>query len=203
MKVGRCIEEALDAADASKMDSLLLFASIAVDGTARKVLGRDTGNRTRYVSLLRDYLWLLEPMAMRGINLVDTVWDCMELPTGKTPTFPEIAYEMIRCNLAHGDEFPESFDVLPEIAPGVARMTIEDGVLRWPITVAFGLLACAILDPTNREERVTSDDYYFSLANQQYRVNDWWGRADDFRPIAAEANGVRVKLEGLGNWDSR
>ena len=49
-----------------------MLSCAAVDGTAKKALPGVQGNRDRFTTLLRGYYWLLEPMAMPGVNLVET-----------------------------------------------------------------------------------------------------------------------------------
>lgn len=65
-----------------------------------------------------------------------------------------------------------------------------------PDRVVWALLAVAVFAHVNRGEQSTGD-YYLSLGMEQFRICDWWGREDDFRPVAERYNKTRVKLHGL------
>jgi hypothetical protein len=48
----------------------------------------------------------------------------------------------------------------------------------------------------NKHE-TTTGTYYLSLGDERFPIKEWWGREDDFHPIADRYNKVRVKLDGL------
>ena len=65
-----------------------------------------------------------------------------------------------------------------------------------PDRVLWALLSVAVFSIVNRHERTTGA-YYLSLGDEQFPIREWWGREDDFRPIADRYNKVRVKLDAL------
>lgn len=72
MNVGDSVACAIDDFEAKKINSSLLHACNAVDGTASKLAHSKKGSKERFTAFLRDYYWLLEPMVTPGINLLDT-----------------------------------------------------------------------------------------------------------------------------------
>jgi len=196
MIVGESVRKSIDDFEAGELDSSVLHACNAVDGTAGKLAGgTHTGNRARYVGFLRDHYWLLEPMITPGINLVDTRFTNVPLPKHPQPDFADIAYEVFRCGHGHGDGLPAGFELLPAVAtPGLTHLQLANGVLQLPDRLPFGLIAAAVLSPANKGQKAP-DTYYFSLGDEKFIINEWWGREADFQPIAARYNQTRVKLQ--------
>ncbi len=194
MNVGNSVRLAINSFEDGELDSSVLHACNAVDGTAGKVMGRTMGNRDRFTKLLRDHYWLMEPTAIPGINLVETRFTNVPLPGCGDPDFADIVYRIHRCTHGHGDELPGGFELTPCPLVGVTRITLADGRLHLPDRLVFGLLFVAVLHPVNRGESVPGS-YYLTLEKETFPINDWWGRADDFRPIAARYTTVREKLQ--------
>ena len=198
MRISEQITVAVDDAEAGKFESALLHACTAVDATARKLyLNPKVGDR--YVQCLRQYYWLIEPMIGAGLNLVETRFPNVPLRTTATPDLAEIIYEVFRCNLAHGDEVPLTFAVTPSHGEFFSQWLLADRELHMPDRVIWALLGVAVFSKANKDES-SSGDYYLSLGTERFLIAEWWGREDDFRPIAERFNSVRVKLEGLEVW---
>lgn len=203
MNVGDSVACAIDDFEAKKIDSSLLHACNAVDGTASKLARSKQGNKERFTAFLRDYYWLLEPMVTPGINLVDTRFGNISLANNPAPDLADIVYKEFRCRHAHGQEVPPNLSLLrgPRITEEgpFQVMALGEGILNILDSLCMGLVAAAVLSPENRDQ-TTTPGHWFSLGGVQYSLNEWWGRAEDFRPIAASHNLVRVKLEGLEDW---
>jgi hypothetical protein len=65
-----------------------------------------------------------------------------------------------------------------------------------PDRVLWALLSVAVFSKVNRHEE-TAGAYYLSLGDEQFLIREWWGREDDFHPVANRYNKVRVKLDAL------
>src|SRR5690242_14470838 len=130
MRVGKSVRKAIDEFEAGDLESCVLHACNAVDGTARKESGgRPTGQRARFLGFLRSSLWLLEPMVCPGINLVGTCWTNVPLDGTAEPDFADIVYTVYRCTHGHGDEIPKGFEHLSECVatPGLTQVVLTDG----------------------------------------------------------------------------
>jgi hypothetical protein len=135
-------------------------------------------------------------MITPGINLEETEFRNVRTSPAHPPDFASVVYEAHRCNEAHGDDLPSNFELIPAVGSDITRIEITAGGLRLPDRLPFGLIALAVLEPVNRGQSVP-DGYFFSLGSEEFPINDWWGRKDDFRPIAARYSKTRVKLQGL------
>lgn len=202
MNVGNSIRKAIDDWESADLDSAMLHACNAIDGTARKVYP-STGSNARFTELLRCNYSILGPMAAPGIDLVNTRWpvlvDRPKAPGGK-PDFADVVYGVHRCCHGHGDELPAGFKLF-EDAGGPARLTrmsVEKGVVRLSDRTIFGLIAVAVMNPVNIDQRVP-DGYNLTFANEKLMINNWWGRAADFPSLAAIDPMPNVLLD-FGDW---
>lgn len=201
MKISDSVIGSIDDFAAGKIESSVMHACFAVDGTARKLVGSNNDSRKRFVSFLRDHYWLLEPMVTPGINLVDTRWGNVPLSKQPNPDLAEIIYEVHRCSHGHGDEVPGGFKFTRSVGTKESLMEMSAGVLHLPDRLPFGLLAAAVLARVNRDQ-VVPDRYFLTLGEEKFTINDWWGRESDFRPIAAKYNQIRVHLQGLSGLNA-
>jgi hypothetical protein len=194
MNVGEHVVCAIDDYEVGKVNSALLHACIAVDGTSCKLSSGKQDNRKRYVACLRQYYWLLEPMIGAGLNLVETRFTNVPLPNNSSPDLAEIVYEEFRCNHAHGSDHPPGHSLVTSIGTHASHWLLGDGHLHMPDRVVFALLGVAVFSRVNRDQQVP-DTYYLSLGSDRFPLNEWWGREDDFRPVADRYNQVRVILK--------
>jgi hypothetical protein len=196
MKIGDYVRLAIDMFERDDQEAAVLFACLAVDGTARKAMQRRRSSRAGFENFLRERYWLLEPMATPGINLVETRWTNVPVEDEPAPDFAALIYRVFRCSLGHGEDLPTGFKLTPSAGTPTSSLLIAKDVLHLPDRLPFALLATAVLCPANRAE-TTSEGYYLTLDREEFVINEWWGREEDFRPIAARYNTTRVKLEGL------
>lgn len=191
--------------DPPEMELAMMLACAAVDGTARRRYPK-TRNKSRFVQTVRDFYWLIEPLALRGINLDETLWTnlSMKSATGAAPDFAEVLYSIHRCSHMHGDEVPfgHVFTETTEVTTGLFAWSwkIAKDVMALPERLPFALVACAVLAPENALEQTGDGYYFYSLDSDTYVINEWWGRAEDFRPVANGSNQVRVKLNLGDDW---
>ena len=72
MKIGESVRKSIDDWEQRDLDSAMLHACNAVDGTAKKRYPNAAGSKARFTKLLRENYPILGPMGMPGINLIDT-----------------------------------------------------------------------------------------------------------------------------------
>ena len=201
MNVANSVRKAIDDWEHGELDSAMLHACNAVDGTARK-LYPNLGNKDRFTRCLRENLTILGPMGAPGIDLVQTRFPItIQRPTapGGEPDIADVLYGIHRCCHAHGEELPDGFALIPDAAGPVqhTRMKIERGKIRLSDRMVFGLLAVAVLSPANQDQTDHKlDGYYLTFGvSAKLVINEWWGRANDFAAIAALEPMPTVKLD--------
>ena len=192
MKLTDQVLYGVEDASGGRYDAGLLHACITIDTTAQRLFPKFRRVGARYIACLRRYYWLLEPMIGSGVNLVETKFSNVVLSRTARPDLAEIIYEIFRCSHAHGAEIPPQYSI-NMVTP---EWLIAKSELHMPDTVVWALLAVAVLSKVNAGEH-SAGEHYLSLCGDKFPVREWWGREDDFRPIADGHNKVRVKLEGL------
>jgi hypothetical protein len=195
MKLRDHVLYAIDDSRAGKHDAALLHACMAIDGTATR-LYPSKGVKHRYIDCLRNYYWLLEAMTGAGIDLVETRFGNIHLAKLNAPDFSEIIYYIFRCSHAHAEEVPDVFSLTPTEGGFGSSWVIGHNELHMPDRVVWALLSVTVFSRVNNGE-FTTGTYYLSLGSERFTISDWWGRENDFRPIAERYNQVRVKLDAL------
>jgi len=190
--VGNSIRIAIDLFDGDEVDAAMLLACTAVDGTAAKAFGEPTTNQ-KFTTLLRDNYDIFGAMAVPGIDLNKTRFPVkLSAPkaSGGRPDVADVIYGIHRCQHGHGLELPDGFELVPDVSGETGRTAMfleraergSGAKVALSDRVVFGLIAVAVLSPTNIDQHVP-DSYYLTYGRQAARleINDWWGRADDFR----------------------
>jgi hypothetical protein len=190
VKIGKSIQKAIDEWEASDLDSAMIHACNAIDGTAKKCYTDEQGSNARFTRLLRDNYAILGPMGMPGINLVETRFPVKvsrpKAPGGK-PDLADIIYAVHRCCHNHGEDLPEGFELLRD-ACGLDRHTktrIGRGKVQLSDRIIFGLIGVAVLCPVNVGQSVPDGYYLMFGGTHKLMINEWWGRAEEFPAIAA------------------
>ena len=201
MNVGSSVRKAIDEWQAGDLDSSMLHACNAVDGTASESLPQITGSNARFTQLRRNNYPILGAMGTPGIDIVSTRFPVkVERPKapGGQPDLADVIYGIHRCSHGHGQALQEGFELIRDAGVNeVTTIEAKEGRLRLSDRVIFGLLAVAVLDPVNKGQAVP-DGYYLSLNRQQFPINDWWGRAADFTAFL-DPNQPQVKLD-FAEW---
>jgi hypothetical protein len=205
MRVGDSVRKAIDDWEQGELESAMLHACNAIDGTASKLYPA-LGSNARFTQLLRENYGILGPMSLPGIDLVATRWPVkVERPkaAGGTPDIADLIYGIHRCTHGHGAELPDGFELVRDAAgpARVTRLTCEKGKVRLSDRVIFGLLAVTVLSSANTDQRVP-DGFYLSFAGTQFPINEWWGRASDFALVLAQEPMAQVKLDFTDWMDS-
>lgn len=202
MDVGNSVRIAINDWEDGEHAASMLHACNAVDGTAKKEY-QTGGSNARFTRLLRENYFILGPMGVPGVNILETRFP-VRVPNPKAPggqpDIADVIYGIHRCCHGHGEDLPDGFDLLHDAA-GPARITqmqIEEGRLRLSDRIIFGLLAVAIMSPVNVGQSVPPG-YFLTYAQQRLNINDWWGRRDDFKKVAPEDSLIQVTLD-FDDW---
>lgn len=202
MRVGRSIQKAIDEAQAGDLESAMMHACMAVDGTAGNVRQDILGNNLRFTTFIRDNYDIFGPMAAPGVNVHESRFPVkVERPKapGGLPDIADVVYGIHRCCHGHGDALPDGFELMddgPEV--GLMRMHFERGSVRLSKSTIYGLLALAVLEPANAGETIPID-YRLTYNNQAFFIHDWWGKKDEFREVLKERDLPSVVLD-FSEW---
>lgn len=203
MNVGDSVRLAIDVWEMGEADAAMLFACLAVDGTACKTFPGEKGTNARFTRLLRDNYSVLGPMGAPGINLSDTRFP-VQLPVPKAdggiPDVADLIYGIHRCHHGHGEDLPGGFELIPDARgpAGSTRLAVSDGRVQLSDRMIFGLLAVAVVAPVNSDQ-VIPDSYFLTFSNQELPIAEWWGRAADFATTVAALSLPSVTLD-FGDW---
>jgi hypothetical protein len=126
MNVGSSVRMAIKDWESGELDSAMLHACNAVDGTAAKVYPT-LGSNPRFTGLLRENYDVFGPMAAPGINVWETrfpVKVARPKADGGLPDIADVVYGIHRCTHGHGNELPDGFELLRDAAgpPRYTRM---------------------------------------------------------------------------------
>jgi hypothetical protein len=209
VEVGKSISKAIAECRSGDLDSAMLHACNAVDGTAKKVYPPSLGVGARFRRLLREsYAGILEPM-MPGVNLEETVFPIVVSHAsgpGGRPDIADILYVIHRCNHGHGEPLPVGYELIRDSTTEPARTTMRleqdpngGHTLRMSDRIIYAMVAVALLSPTNIGQALDGVCLTYGSMSADIRVrldNDWWGRADDFAVITAmDRKRIRVTLD--------
>lgn len=201
--VGRSVTKTIDEIEGGDLESAMLHATNAIDGTAAKQSPKEVGSNRRFTDCLRSNYAILGAMGMPGINLCETrfpVEVARPKAPGGRPDLADVVYGIHRCTHGHGLEMPQGFELRPDFRSGSdnTSILIEKGRVQLSDRILFGLLAVAVMAPENSGQK-TPAGYHLTLAGETYVINDWWGRRAEFEKICAPLNTVQVILE-FGDW---
>ncbi|WP_226649418.1 hypothetical protein [Microbulbifer variabilis] len=196
MKISDLIKSSLDSSDRKELNQAMLFACLAVDGTAKKLYPGIKKNGERYRKFIVDHIDIIELM-YGGVNLKETVF-----PFGKNNRkdgmkFEDVVYEKFRCHLAHGDELSKGYSINVKVGENVQHSTVnvEEQSLTLPESVIFALGLPCVLSPVNENQSIGSYVYHYRDPINYYVVDRWWGKIDCARKIMDFGSQIKVKLE--------
>src|SRR6266404_7456140 len=110
MKIADHVKYSLEACDSRDLDKAMLFACLAIDGTAKKMYPEIRKVGERFRRFIVENLDIIELMH-GGLNLVETVFPFRDRKGSIGVKFEDIVYEKFRCSLAHGDELPDGYGI--------------------------------------------------------------------------------------------
>jgi len=196
MEVGKSINRAVHDRLDGELESAMLHACNAVDGTARKVYpGLGVGARFRKL-LRQNYNGILEPM-VPGINFEKTAFPISVSGAsgpGGRPDVADILYVIHRCHHGHGEPLPGGWELIPDSTTEPPRTTMNmagpngQWVVRLSDRIIYGMAAVALLSPANVGQDLGDVYLMYKSVSSDITVqmdNGWWGRAADLMVIAA------------------
>lgn len=199
MKISDHIKASLDAGDRKDLDQAMLFACLAVDGTAKKMYPNIAFVGKRFREFITDHLDIIELMH-GGINLAETEFPFKDNKGNIGIKFEDIVYEKFRCNLAHGNELPDGYGITVKVTQGVQQfiIDIEHCSMTLPESVVYALGLACVLAPVNANQKIGSNLYHYNDLINNYVVDRWWGKVVCAREIMDSENQVKVKMD-FGN----
>lgn len=203
MKIADHIQYSLDACDSRELDKGMLFACLAVDGTAKKMYPNIHKVGERFRKFIVEHLDIVELM-FGGLNLHETVFPFRDNKGTIGVKFEDIVYEKFRCSLAHGDELPDGYDITVKVADGIQQFMIDINgqCMTLPESAIYALGLPCVLAPVNADQKIGSNVYYYCDPINRYVVDRWWGKVECARKIMDFENQVRVKMDFSNVWPS-
>lgn len=203
MKIADHIRHSLEACDSRDLDKALLFACLAVDGTAKKMYPQLDKVGERFRKFIVEHLDIIELM-YGGLNLQETVFPFKDSKGKIGVKFQDIVYEKFRCNLAHGNELPDGYGVTVKVQNGIQQfmIDIENQSMTLPESAIYALGLPCVLAPVNADQRIGSDSYHYRDPINHYVVDRWWGNVECARRIMNFENQVKVKMDFSNVWPS-
>ena len=203
MKIADHIRHSLEACDSRDLDKAMLFACLAVDGTAKKMYPQIERVGERFRKFIVEHLDIIELMH-GGLNLQETLFPFKDSKGHVGVKFEDIVYEKFRCNLAHGNELPDGYGVTVKVAEGIQQfmIDIEHQAMTLPESAIYALGLPCVLAPANADQKIGSNSYHYRDPINHYVVDRWWGKVECARSIMDFENQVRVKMDFSNVWPS-
>lgn len=203
MKIADHIKYSLEACDSRELDKAMLFACLAIDGTAKKLYPAIDKVGARFRKFIVEHLDIIELM-FGGINLRETVFPFKDNKGNIGVKFEDIVYEKLRCNLAHGNELPDGYDINVKVSEGVQQFMIDISgqSMTFPESAIFALGLPCVLSPVNADQKIGSNLYHYRDPINHYVVDRWWGKVNCARAIMDFEAQVEVKMDFSNVWPS-
>ena len=203
MKIADHIKYSLDACDSRELDKAMLFACLAIDGTAKKAYPAIDKVGARFRKFIVEHLDIIELM-FGGIGFHETVFPFKDNKGNIGVKFEDIVYEKFRCNLAHGIELPDGYDIDVKVSDGIQQFVIDIAgqSMTFPESAIFALGLPCVLSPVNADQKIGSNLYHYRDPINLYVVDRWWGKVDCARAIMDFGAQVKVKMDFSNVWPS-
>jgi hypothetical protein len=186
--VGQRVKHAIDDVQRGELELAMEHACIAIDITAKRFYGATQSTRTLYKDLIDEFAWLIELMALGGINVNDSIFGNFPIPGNPEPKFKDIVYHTIRCNLVHDEGIPDKIS----FSEG-NEMIFAPGILALPKKLIWGLVGIVVFCPANALEQ-TDPTYWLSIYENRLLINDFWGQAETAKRIYVNRKLPRVAI---------
>lgn len=189
MKIGKSVQKAIDEWLSGDMESAMLHARNAVDGTSRKQAYSASGNANRFKRFLRENYDLLGPIGLPGVDLVNSKFP-IKLDPKESAQFLDMAdiiYRVHRCAHGHGDDLPLGFELIADAAGPADRTRMQwsaDATLRLSDRIIFAMLATVVSAKQNVRELIPASHYLTIGTHPPSHIHEWWGRKDEMLQIS-------------------
>ncbi|QGY30628.1 hypothetical protein [Pantoea cypripedii] len=196
--IGERVKYAIDHMERGEIYAALEHACNALDVTSQRYYEQKNSSRRHFKNIIKKYSWLIEFMALGGINLDETIFDNFPITDGVRepilkPDFSDLMYHVVRCGLVHSDSLSEGFSFHKEGAVLLAEKNII-----FPEKVVWGILSISIFCPINKDE-ITAPDYWIGFFQNRLVINDFWGNESIAQHLANRYPLPRVTLTNLCN----
>lgn len=194
--IGERIKYAIDHMANGEIHAALEHACNAVDVTSQRYFKENRSGSCIFKKIINEYIWLIEFMALGGINLDETLFDNFPITEGVRkpilkPTFADLMYHVVRCGLIHSNELSRGFSFHQEQVVYLANKEIT-----FPEKIVWALLSIAIFCPSNKGEK-TADNYWIGFHQNRLVINDFWGNENIAKHLTSQYPTPRVKLAHL------
>lgn len=194
--IGERVKYAIDHMDRGEIHAALEHACNAVDVTSQRHFKKDYSSRSIFKDLIKKYLWLIEFMALGGINLDETLFENFPITEGVkkpilAPKFSDLMYHAVRCGLVHSDSLSQGFAFYD-----TDSVLLADKTITFPSKIVWGMLSIAIFCPANKQES-TAPGYWIGFYENRLVINDFWGNDEIARHLVNRYPRPRVKLANL------
>ncbi len=179
---------AIEAYARGEFEFALEDAAVAVDISAQRYFKKTRSSKADYKAFLNHYLWLIELMALNGIDLQNSVFSNFTIPGVQVTGISDILYHVVRCGLVHSTGLPVNL----AFTSGRHAVFAHE-FIALPAQVIWGLLATVVFAKVNSQE-VSRGDYFLSYEENRFPIRDYWGREDLIRPFYDKYVQVRVTL---------
>lgn len=203
MKISDHIKYSLDACDARELDKAMLFACLAIDGTAKKLYPNIERVGERFRKFIVEHLDIIELM-FGGLDLHNTVFPFKDNKGKIGVKFEDIVYEKFRCSLAHGNELPDGYGITVKVSNEVQQFMIDIAgqSMTFPESAIFALGLPCVLSPVNGDQKIGNNRYYYRDPINHYVVDRWWGKVDCAKSIMDFEAKIKIKIDFSNVWPS-
>ncbi len=191
--IGDRVKHAIDDVNRNQFELALEHACIAIDITSKRFFSSDKSSAKNYKNLIDEYSWMLELMAMGGINVNDSVFGNYPLLKCKEPKIKDLIYHVIRCNIVHDEGLPNNF----MFADG-DQMVCEKGIMVLPKKLIWGLIGIVVFCNVNKTEK-TEEGYWLGIFENKLVINDFWGEESIVKGIYDRRELPRVEIQWTEN----
>jgi len=186
--LGQRVQLAIDEVEQNRFELALQHAAIAIDITAKRQYKSAKSSKSNYKRLLKDYSWLIELMAFGGINLDESKFGNFPIDGNPKPSFQDLIYHVVRCNLVHDEGVPDNFEFTDS-----DTIIMRKDHLVFPKKLIWALLAVIVFCPCNSHEK-TADGYWLSIFENRFIINDFWGQECVARIVYEKRKPIRVGI---------
>ena len=195
MKISDHIKHSLDACDRRDLNQAMLFACLAIDGTAKKTYPGIAQVGARFRKLITDNIEIIELM-FGGIDLENTKFPVKSTKGVVGLKFADIIYEKYRCSLAHGDELPPGYQLELRIAEGIQSFSVDIAgeSMTFPESAVFALGLACVLAPANAGQKIGDNRYHYTDGVNAFVVDRWRGKIDCAKQIMDLPGRLRITM---------
>ncbi len=174
MSVGSQVADALRKLSEDRFEDAVIAASVALSATARLEYPADE-DKAACTNFLEKNLPIISRIGWVSFGFSQPINIRYRRLDPKASgiavrTMPEMLYDVVRCTAVHEARLPENLRFTRQSVIQLGN----DGELRLPINVIYGLLMAVIASPKNADQKAEGD-LMFSFGGKSERVNELWG----------------------------